>query len=136
MLLLLQSWPNSVQLVELMTWCWSNKPNHRPTFDQILSTLREETIHSLVGGMPLSHEEEAHAACIRTVSIPRKSTSTLGQNCSRLTSVIPSRVCGIGMESGIEVWYGTVKGSLNVIRYSSTGSSVQVRKPQTIKIVT
>ena len=129
-------------MVELMAWCWSDRPKHRPTFDQILSILRGETLYSLVGGIPLGDETEVHAACVKTIAIPhRRHSSTfnpssssssagggagLSQSCMRLSSIIPARTCGIGMETGIEVWYGTVKGKLSAIRYHSTGTYVQV----------
>jgi serine/threonine protein kinase len=131
-------WPNSVQMVELMAWCWSDRPQHRPSFNQILSILRGETIYSLVGGIPLPGEEEIHAACVKTISIPHwrhSTTSNLGgptaggtgqgQSCLRLSSIIPHRACGIGMETGVEVWYGTIRGNLNVVRYHSTGTFVE-----------
>ena len=43
-----------------------------------------------------------------------------------MSSIIPPRACGIGMETGVEVWYGTVTGKLNTVRYLSTGVSVEV----------
>ena len=136
----LQNWPNSVQMVELMAWCWSDKPKHRPSFDQILSILRGETIYSLVGGLPLGDMEEIHAACVTTISIPHRRHSCSfnpasvscgvgqGQSCMRLSSIIPARPCGIGMETGIEVWYGNINGKLNVVRYHSAGTYNQVWK--------
>jgi serine/threonine protein kinase len=128
-------WPNSVQMVELMAWCWSDKPRHRPSFEQILSILRGETIYSLVGGLPLGDVEEVHAAAVKTIAIPhRRHSSTFsppasvqgqGQSCLRLSSIIPARACGIGMGTGIEVWYGTIKGTLKMVRYHSTGTFVK-----------
>ena len=119
-----------------MAWCWSDKPKHRPSFEQILSILRGESIYSLVGGLPLGVVEEVHAAAVRTIAIPHRRHSTTfsptlvsgqTQSCLRLSSIIPARVCGIGMETGIEVWYGNIKGKLNMVRYHSTGTYVKVR---------
>ena len=126
-------------MVELMAWCWSDRPRHRPSFEQILSVLRGETIYSLVGGLPLGDVGEVHAAAVKTIAIPhRRHSSTFsppssvsggmgqGQSCLRLSSIIPARACGIGMGTGIEVWYGTIKGKLNMVRYHSTGTFVKV----------
>ena len=133
-----QHWPHSIQMVELMTWCWSDNPNHRPTFDQILSILKSDASYSLVGGMPVSKDDEIHAACVKTVAVRRRSlTGTFnpsltttntkgGPSCLRMTNVIPLKSCGIGMETVVDVWYGTITGKLNVVRYHSTGACVEV----------
>lgn len=134
-----QYWPHSIQMVELMTWCWSDNPNHRPSFDQILSILRSDSSYSLVGGTPVSRDDEIHAACVKTVAVRRRSlastinpslttttTSLAGPSCTRMTSVISPRLCGIGMETVVDVWYSTITGKLSVVRYHSTGSSVEV----------
>ena len=121
-----------------MTWCWSENPTHRPSFDQIHSVLQRETTYSLVGGIAVSRDDEIHAACVRTISIPRKRHSSITYNgmtstsqgpvqaCMRMSTIIPRRSCGIGMETGVEVWYGSVTGKLNVLRYHSTGTSIEV----------
>ena len=83
----------------------------------------------------MSRDDEIHAACVKTIAVPawRRSSTTInttstgqGPCCTRTMSVIPPRSCGIGMETGVEVWYGTVTGKLSVVRYHSTGASVEV----------
>ena len=139
-----QMWPNSIQMLELMCWCWSEKPHHRPTFQQVLSVLRSDSSTSLVGGTPVSKDNhDIHSACVKSVQIPVRRTSAYGSSvlshansscCQRMSDLLPTSHSGVGMETAVEVWYATFSGSLNekvsgrlsVVRYHSGGACLEV----------
>lgn len=87
-----------------------------------------------MGGTPVSSDGEIQTACARTVTVPHErrsstfssSTAGTGHGCTRLASIIPRRIVGIGLETRIEVWYGTMTGKLGVVQFQSTGVHVEV----------
>ena len=52
-------------MYDLMCWCWSEKPQHRPTFEEILQILKTKSFTRLLSAMPVSKlNNVVSAACI------------------------------------------------------------------------
>ncbi len=128
--------PRSLQMFELMCWCWSDLPQHRPTFDQILDTLKTDTFTSLLAATSLTKDgDEVTAASIHS-TYARRSSITSFQSRS-VTSMFASNngvdfslthtdalnliVGGPGEELTTQVWYGTDRGNVGVIQFQRGG---------------
>ena len=111
--------PQSLQLFELMCWCWSDKPQHRPTFRQILQVIKADSFTHLLEATPMtagSRKNQVTAACLKSVNIstPQSNTSravpAIREDGFTMTYSTASKVL-----SPTEVWYGTRCGSCGVI---------------------
>ena len=125
-----------------MCWCWSEKPQHRPDFQEILGVLRTDTFTHLLADTPVSKiSDDVTAACIRkTKAAPRKrsSSSYQAKTCSSvqeslsLNSLLGSGATSLlhsttmGEETVVEVWYGTQDGSLGLVQYQQSGTVTEV----------
>ena len=110
--------PQSLQLFELMCWCWSDKPQHRPTFGQILKIIKADSFTHLLDATPVtasSRKNQVTAACLKSASSspPKLSTLTvpaINDDGFTMTYSTASKVL-----SPIEIWYGTKCGSCGVV---------------------
>ena len=138
----LQYRPTSLQMFELMCWCWSEKPHHRPNFPEILQVLRTDTFTRLLVATPTSKDEkDITAACLRTTMAPvrRRSTTTSNFHCRTnmmslvndvslpyFNTVSPLSCSSLTEEMCVEVWYGMEDGSLGVVQYQHSGTLIEV----------
>ena len=124
-----------------MCWCWSEKPQCRPNFQEILEVVRTDTFNYLLAANPISKSnDEVRAACIRTTKAASRkrstssnhgkspSNSSLSQECSFPSSGVMSLLhcTTLGEETAVEVWYGTEKGSLGLVQYQQSGTVIEV----------
>ena len=97
-----------------MCWCWSDKPQHRPTFEQILEILSKPAFTYLLEAVPVttSKIDEVTAAGLKfTTSLPNIST----QNGTATSVGTFSNSTVTKIMSPVEIWYGTKSGSCGVI---------------------
>lgn len=111
--------PQSLQLFELMCWCWSDKPQHRPTFEQILKVIRSDSFTHLLEATPMtigSKKNQVTTASLKSVvsSTPQQSTTrtvpAIREDGFTMTYSTASKVL-----SPVEIWYGTRGGSCGVV---------------------
>ena len=123
-----------------MCWCWSEKPQHRPSFQEILKVLRNSAFTSMTSVVELN-KHDVMAACYKLTgphtSSPSSSSSSLVTSPrSSVTSPLPlitsepettnSTTGLLGADNSVlEVWFGNCD-SLSVLAYHSTGASIQV----------
>ena len=130
----MQYHPTSLLMFELMCWCWSDKPHHRPDFQVVLEVMRTDTFTQLLAATAVTKDEdEPTAACIRTTSAPRRRSSVVGRRCSIQESSFPysgimSLMSSIatGEETSVEIWYGTHDGALGILQYQQSGTTTEV----------
>ena len=75
-----QQCPPSLWLLELMCWCWSEHPYHRPDIKEVLTALEKRVTSQLVSAFPISSEDagiHAVAAYTRFSLKGRSFTSSL-----------------------------------------------------------
>ena len=131
-------------MFELMCWCWSEKPHHRPDFQEILKVLRTDTFTHLLADTPVSKiNDDIAAACIRkskAVQRKRSASSYQAKGCCSLSqqdSLAPNSLLfsgvtsllhssSMGEETAVEVWYGTYDGSLGLVQYQQSGTVTEV----------
>ena len=131
----LQHRPHSLLLYELMCWCWSDLPNHRPSFTIILNILKSDMfIHLLASFSVLKEDEEVTTSCIRLMRTRRSSGSVSLSHSTMMDQSLAS--LGImslvygkpssggyagGGEYATQVWYGTQFGKYGVIQFQNNG---------------
>ena len=126
-------------LFELMCWCWSERPGHRPDFSTILDTLKSDMFSHLLASFPLLRaEEEVTTSCMRLCRTRRGSTSaSLSSNSTSLThsTILDQSLSTLGISSLIygksgtlggeetvtQVWYGTEFGKYGMIQFQNSG---------------
>ena len=123
--------PQSLQLFELMCWCWSDKPQHRPTFRQILKIIKADSFTHLLEATPMtagSRKNQVTAACLKSVisSTPQSSIvrtlPSISDDGFTMTYCTASKVL-----SPVEIWYGTRCGSCGVVCFHQS-LTVKVHK--------
>ena len=136
-------------MIELMCWCWSEKPQHRPTFLEILRVLRTSVLTSLMSAVELN-EQGITVACYKlSSSVPSSSPSPITSPRTSVTSPSPITsprtsvtspplllsgeqetnsatypVIGLSENSILEVWYGGAD-CLSVVAYHPKGVGVE-----------
>ena len=124
--------PHSLYMFELMCWCWSDLPQHRPKFDQILTVLRTDTFTTLLAATSITQDnDEVTAATVITTRARRSSvTSFHGRSSASYfasdlsyTNALSLVVggAGHGEELTTQVWYGTERGSCGVVQFQRGG---------------
>ena len=85
-----QSLPRLQVMFELMCWCWSHRPHHRPDFHQILDILNMPMFHKLLSVEGLLFDHYVTAAVYRQTAPPpaSKGHRRMGSNPS-FAQVIP-----------------------------------------------
>ena len=129
-------------MFELMCWCWSELPQHRPKLDQIVDTLKADTFTSLLAAIPLTRDgDEVTTASIHSTYTRRSSiTSYHSKSASSMfaggngvdfslthTDAMSLIVGGPGEELTTQVWYGTDRGNVGVIQFQRGGVIKDVR---------
>ena len=62
-----QQCPPSLWLLELMCWCWSEHPYHRPDLKEVITRLENSVTSQLVTAFPISNAgAEVHAVAAHT----------------------------------------------------------------------
>ena len=120
----------SIQIFELMCWCWSEIPCYRPDFPTIIKALKTDMFTHLLASFPLiGNEEEVTTSCIR-IFRKRKSSSTINVDLSLasmgVSCLLPSKSTMGGEEFGTQVWYGTEFGKYGVIQFQNSGITHEV----------
>ena len=121
----MQLHPQSLQLYELMCWCWSDKPQHRPTFEQILKIVKKDSFTHLLEAVPVtsSRKNLVTSACVKFNSTsPQKGTASSAPSSDDLEFQYGTTTKVL---SPVEIWYGTKTGSCGKIRF---------QHPVTIKV--
>ncbi len=127
-------------MFELMCWCWSELPQHRPEFDQILSILRTDTFTTLLAATSITQDnDEVTAATTLTTHArrssvgsfhSRSSASVFGGGDFSYTDALRLVVGGAGQgeELTTQVWYGTEKGNCGIVQFQRGGVVKEVNE--------
>lgn len=86
-----------------MCWCWSEKPQQRPTCEEVLTVMETDSFMHLVKATPVTTENnEFTAACINSLSQddPKGTTRSLSSSAEH---------------DYVHVLYGTINGSCGVV---------------------
>jgi hypothetical protein len=117
-----------------MYWCWSDLPQERPNFTQILTILKDVSFTNLIATTkvlePTKKGEQITAACLDTVIAERIKDITKRELCpsmSRLMSLMESRASWQG-EHGMQLFYGTDQGVCGMMQFQATGTVKKVRR--------
>ena len=125
----MQLLPHSVFIMELMCWCWSDLPQHRPNFSQILQVLRSETFTNLVASaQAMESNTQITAACLHNVIANPIKNSTQKAMCpsiARIMSVIHGKSSHEN-ETALQVWYGTENGRCEMMQFQPSGTIKKV----------
>ena len=138
-------------MFELMCWCWSDIPQHRPDFDQILQILKTDTFTHLLAATSITKDNnEITAASLHTVAVRRTSMSSfytkssansifgmitqsvgsgmeMSASYTGVMSLIYGNVTGgQGEESANQVWYGTDTGRCGIIKFEKCRTDKEV----------
>ena len=137
--------PHSLHMFELMCWCWSDLPQHRPNFEQILSILKCDSFTSLLAATSLTRESNditaasLHTICTRRNSITNYHSRSVANSSiyaggpmnidlSMTYSNVVSLMTGtVGEELTTQVWYGTESGACGVVQFQRGGTIKEVR---------
>ena len=120
--------PWSISFVDLMCWCWSDLPQDRPNFTQIIQTLKLESFTNLLAATEILSSKPGHqqitASCLNTVlTTPLKDTTASKEECSsllRLMSLVKGKSRRKG-ELAMQLVCGTGNGECEVVQYQATG---------------
>lgn len=113
-----------------MCWCWSDLPQDRPDFSQILEVLRSESFTNLLAAAELFHckSNQVTAMHINSVLAPRlKRTAQKDLELASL-SWLMSLVQGKSQsaqrrgETAVQVIYGTDKGRCEMVQFQNSGA--------------
>ena len=131
--------PQSLQLYELMCWCWSDKPQHRPTFDEILKLIKTDSFSHLLEATPVTRDhDDITAACINCSSKPNtmsafhtmsvspgmgtRSDTTLSYH--TVMSMLSTSSSSPQEDTNIQVWYGTEHGKCGVVNFHKSTTNL------------
>lgn len=124
-------------MYELMCWCWSDNPQDRPTFSQILTILTTGgTFTQLLDSRKLTQEGESFTtACVHTVrqQLTRSRRKQEDTEKPSVASPSPSVLSVLAAtdedeEETMSVFYGTCNGKLGTIQFlSGENISYEVR---------
>ena len=118
-----QNRPPALQMHELMCWCWSEKPQHRPLFSEIKEIIKSSMFIQLLDATSLTTNKDTFTtACVHSYKQPNtRARHPEDSITSLLPSPSPSIVSILAAsteEEGIlQVWYGTEKGKLGFIQF-------------------
>lgn len=123
-------------MYELMCWCWSDKPQHRPTFTQIKEIVSSSTFTQLLDNFRITVDDDSiQTACVHSFkqtltrkrnpddNIPEKRLSA-----SPSPSVLSLLAANSDEENIVQVYYATAKGKVGVIQFQSGETNCQVSK--------
>lgn len=123
-------------LYELMCWCWSDRPNHRPDFATVLAILNSDAFTHLLASFPIcKSEEQIVTSCLRLARNRRMSGSltfsstVVDQSMSSLgvMNLVYGKGGGVaGDECATQVWYGTDHGMYGMVQFQTTGTIREV----------
>lgn len=119
-----------------MCWCWSDRPNHRPSFNTILSILHQDTFFHLLASYPmLKEEEDVTSSCMRLFKSRRiSSVGSLSHSMMVDQSLASLGVMNLvhgksSLSSGeiaTQIWYGTEFGKYGMIQFQNSGVTHEV----------
>lgn len=124
--------PSCIQLYELMCWCWSDLPNHRPDFTVILGVLKTDMFTRLLASFPLTgNREEVTASCIRQFRARRTTASSIvnrdpSMSIAMISSLISFKSVMNADDFGTQVWYGTDFGKYGIVQFQNNGITHEV----------
>ena len=125
-----------------MCWCWSDKPQHRPKFDEILKVVKTDSFTHLLEATPISRDnDDITAACINCSLKPNtmsmfhstsvesglgtRSDTTLSYH--SVMSMLSTGNTSPREDTTIQVWYGTEHGKCGVVNFhKSTTNHVSI----------
>ena len=115
----MQLHPQSLQLFELMCWCWSDKPQHRPTFEQILKVIKTDSFTHLLEATPImsSRKNPVTAACVNFSASQSQQSASNSEGPMIVDNSSFTYSTATKVLSPVEIWYGTHAGSSGVIQF-------------------
>ena len=126
--------PHSISIIDLMCWCWSDLPQDRPDFTQILEALKSEAFTNLLASADVFNSKSGQqitASCVNSIITPKLKISEPREpqltSLARLMSLVHGRATRRG-EPAMQVIYGTDCGQCEVIQFQSSGAVRKVRK--------
>lgn len=126
-------------MLELMCWCWSELPQHRPNFKEVLEVLRDDTLTQLISAIPITEGgEEVTTACTRLVEKKADRQSTFVYGSLDISSPLSSppllpqfpQVSVPQNRTCLEVWHGTDGGDVKILQYLLAGCIIEVCQKQ------
>ena len=130
-----QNRPAAIQMQELMCWCWSDRPQHRPTFCEIHSALDSAAFLHLLGVSRLfTDQDKFKTACTHVFQQQVKRNHLSEENAVRKReSAMPSAavvnlLSQVSADEGytLQVWYGTERGKIGMVQFSSGETNCEV----------
>lgn len=111
-------------MYELMCWCWSDNPQHRPTFTQIKEIISTSTFTQLLDSKKLLQEgHNFTTACIHMFRQPlsrrRHQEDVMSEKpsiASPSPSVLSVLAASADEEDIVTVFYGTGTGQISAIQ--------------------
>ena len=119
-----------------MCWCWSDKPQDRPTFTQIKEIVSSSTFTQLLDNFRITGDDDnIQTACVHSFkqNLTRKRNAEDNLSEKRLSaspspSVLSLLAASSDEENIVQVYYGTGKGKVGVIRFQSAEPNCEVSK--------
>ena len=113
-------------MYELMCWCWSTSPKHRPTFSQIKSRISSGAFTHLLDTSELT-DDSFTTTCLHVL----KNSFTRRRNqddnlpskhalVSPSPSVLHILASNIEDDESLNVYYGTEKGDIGIVQLFSS----------------
>lgn len=126
--------PRCISIVDLMCWCWSDLPQDRPNFTQIIQILRTESFTNLLATSKIMSSKKGHqitASCQNTILVAplndtAASESEVCPSMCRLMSLVKGK-SQKKRELAMQIVYGTESGDCEVVQYQATGILRKVR---------
>jgi serine/threonine protein kinase len=117
--------PLALQMYELMCWCWSDSPNHRPTFAQIKQIISSHSFVQLLKCVPLQSQDTFTVASLHTfkptLSLRRRyKDEDLLKGKHSAASPSPSilQILSLNTDNDevFNIYYGTRKGQIGIFQ--------------------
>ena len=130
-----QQCPPSLWLLELMCWCWSEHPYHRPDIKEVLTVLEDGVTSQLVSAFPISSTDVGMVAACTRWTLKGRSFSTAVSLEKQRTVAAPGYLSPFShindtakmpmKSSSLEIWCAS-EGGVKCISCHAAGCTIEV----------